>query len=529
MMRINRHRLDFFLLPFFMLLFTGCLSAEQRANLYVMDNHISVDTPEFIKTPITEPPLSEDFVIGDTVKLTIEQTVMLTLKNNRDLKVNQLQPIIAGTFEQIERGAYDPEWFVQATYFKEKSTETSRATGEQFGVKGAETDSVVGLRQELPTGTSFEATLSHNRETSDRAPDQQTARIGLSITQSLLRGFGAAVNLADIRQAELGVSASIYELRAYVEMLLAESEIAYWQYVLAEKEIVIYESSLAVVKRQRDEIENKIDVGLLAETEAAAARAQVAAHEQALIDARSFLEERRLQLLKKISLEADGRFDLKINAVSDPFVPDEPKKNLSQRILLADQFRPDVNEARLRLEQNRLRTVVSANGLLPELDFFVDLGRTGFADNFSGAFRELDNNTYDYTAGVSLRGLIGNRVAKAGDYATRISYQQTVDAVANLRQIIELEVRLAVNEVERTWQQISASKATRLLEEEKLKAEKERFEVGAGTSLLVAQAQRDLLISRIAEVRAVIKYRIALVKLYLAEGSLLERRGVSVN
>jgi outer membrane protein TolC len=50
--------------------------------------------------------------------------------------------------------------------------------------------------------------------------------------------------------------------------------------------------------------------------------------------------------------------------------------------------------------------------------------------------------------------------------------------------------------------------------------------VGASTTLLVAQAQRDLLISSIAEVRSIINYRIALVRLYLAEGSLLERRGV---
>jgi outer membrane protein TolC len=98
--------------------------------------------------------------------------------------------------------------------------------------------------------------------------------------------------------------------------------------------------------------------------------------------------------------------------------------------------------------------------------------------------------------------------------------------VANLQQIVQVDVRLAFNEVDRTRQQITATKATRTLREETLKAEKERFDVGASTTLLVAQAQRDLLISSIAEVRSIINYRIALVRLYLAEGSLLERRGV---
>ena len=67
---------------------------------------------------------------------------------------------------------------------------------------------------------------------------------------------------------------------------------------------------------------------------------------------------------------------------------------------------------------------------------------------------------------------------------------------------------------------------TRELQERTLEAEQQRFDVGSSTALLVAQAQRDLLESRIAEVEAVVNYRIALVRLHLAEGSLLERHGV---
>jgi outer membrane protein TolC len=89
-------------------------------------------------------------------------------------------------------------------------------------------------------------------------------------------------------------------------------------------------------------------------------------------------------------------------------------------------------------------------------------------------------------------------------------------------------VRLAVNEVERARRQISATAATRELQEQVVASEMERFDVGASTTLLVAQAQRDLLASRIAEVEAVVNYRIALIELYLVEGSLLERRGVRI-
>jgi outer membrane protein TolC len=160
------------------------------------------------------------------------------------------------------------------------------------------------------------------------------------------------------------------------------------------------------------------------------------------------------------------------------------------------------------------------------LDLFVVLGKTGFADTFSDSFREMKGDTYDFAAGVSLRQYLGNRTARARHEAARASRMQSAEAVENLRQLIRLDVRLAANEVERTRQQISASRVTREFEEQTVRAERERYAVGASTALLVAQAQRDLLVSQIAEVRAVVNYRIALVSLHLAEGSLLERRGV---
>jgi len=462
------------------------------------------------------------------LELSVEQAIMLSLRNNRDLQVRQIGPVVAGTFEQIERGEFDPELFFDVEYFDERASETSRSTGTQFGVEGSDTNAVAGVRQTLPTGTTVEATVGQDRSVSNRTPDQNRARLGLSITQSLLQGFGPAVNLASVRQAELDAVASVYELRGFTEALLAETETAYWNYVLAKKEIEIFERSLEVARRQLKEVELRIEVGILPEVEAAAARAEVARREQALINARSLLEERRLRLLRLINPGPEGRLDYQVIATTEPAIEPLPITDLPDRLELAQHMRPDLNEALLRVEQNRLETIVTRNGLLPKLDLFVALGQTGFADSFSGSFRALDENTYDFTVGVRLSRYIGNRASGARDLAARASRRQSEEAVANMKQIVRLDVMLAINEVERTRQQIFASRTTRILEEETVKAEEERFDVGASTALLVVQAQRDLLVSRIAEVRSVINYRIALIGLYRAEGSLLERRGVTL-
>jgi outer membrane protein TolC len=298
--------------------------------------------------------------------------------------------------------------------------------------------------------------------------------------------------------------------------------------VLAGEKIAIFESSLAIARQQREETELRIEVGLLPRNEVAAARAEVALNEQALIDARSAKKERLLRFLRLISPDSAGQLDAQVGTTSASRIEPKSITDLADRLLLAERSRPDLNEARLRMEQNRLETVVTRNGLLPRLEMFILLGKTGFADSFSNSFREIDSDTYDLQAGVRFSQLLGNRVAKARDLAARASTRQAAEAVANLQEIVRFDVRLAVNEVERTRQQISATAVTRALQEQVLTSEMERFNVGASTSLLVAQAQRDLLRIRIAEVEAVINYRISLIQLYLAEGSLLERRGVRI-
>lgn len=476
--------------------------------------------PGFSAEPAVEMPAD------GILQLSVEQAVVLVLRHNRDLRVRQYNPIITGAFEQIERGRYDPELFGELYYSEEQASETARATGTQFSVDSTDAGGVAGIQQQLPTGTAIAATVEQERSVSNRAPEQQDARIGLTVTQALMRGFGPAVNLVDVRQAELDTTASRYELRGFTEALLAETETAYWHYVLAEQEIAIFERSLTVARQQLDEIRQRIEVGTLPSIEAAAARAEVARREQALIDARSLLEERRLRILQLLGPDFADNDGLWIKATSAPDIIPQPITDLSARLQLARQSRADLREADLRLRQNRLETIFTRNGLLPKLDFFISLGKTGFADTFSDSFKKLDGPTYDFTTGVRLSHYLGNRAAEARHLASRARRQQAFDALRNLQELIAYDIRLAVNESERARRQISASRITRELQEQTLSAEKERFDVGASTALLVAQAQRDYLVSQIAEVEAVVNYRLAIVQLYLAEGSLLERRGV---
>ena len=56
------------------------------------------------------------------------------------------------------------------------------------------------------------------------------------------------MNLARVKQAKLNTAASIQELKGFTETIITNTEIAYWQYVLAKQKIAIFEQSLAIGK-----------------------------------------------------------------------------------------------------------------------------------------------------------------------------------------------------------------------------------------------------------------------------------------
>ncbi|MEM1097201.1 MAG: TolC family protein [Planctomycetota bacterium] len=515
---------------------TGCRSPE-TFSVWAPDWDAALleadaDAPVFPEAQLTDlfaAPEAFDVAPGEPIELSLELVAARALGANRDLAVQRFEPVIVGTFEKLERGVFDPELFAEFTYAEQTASETDRGTGDQFSVESADTAAELGLRQTLPTGTDVEMSVAQERDTSNRAPEQQDARLGLTVTQQLLRGFGPAVNLARIRQAELGTRASRFELRGFAEALLAEAEAAYWEAALTKEQLAIVERSLEVARQQLDEVEQRIELGAAADADAAVARVEVSLREQAAIDADAAFRVAVFRLARLLDATPTTpieprRIAFVSPAATEPLAMDD----FDDRLALARRQRPDLAEARLRLQQNRLETVVTRNGLLPQLEVFASLGKTGFSDRLDDSFTNLDEDTYDFSAGLRFSRTLGNDAAEARNRAAYATRAQSVAAIANLEQLVELDVRLAATELRRAEQQIEASRQTLEYQRQTVAAERQRLEAGVSTALLLAQAERDLLQAQIDRVRAVVAYRLALIDLYLAEGTLLDRRGISV-
>ena len=462
------------------------------------------------------------------LKITVKDAILIALENNRSLLVERINPAIRKTFEDQELAVFDPT--VEAEVSARRNDIKSLNQSGSYTVN-SENDVIQGsisLKNFFPTGTFVEVEAGTKTTDSDLYNEPYSStRLGLSVTQSLLRGYGTDVNLAQLRQSRIETDITQYELRGFSESLLAQVENTYWDYALSQRQMEIVEESLKLARQQITETEEMIKVGAMAESELVAVQAEVAAQQQGLINAKSNSESNRLHLLRLLNPPGQTLWDRDIDMVHPPILPEIKLDKVETHVALAIRMRPEMNQAKLDIQKEKLEIVRTKNGLLPQMDLFITLGKTGYADSFSGSVKDINGDSYDMMAGINFEYPIFNRDAGAQHRRAILRRDQAKMALDNLKQLVELDVRNAYIEVNRTKEQISASTATRKFQEEKMRIETEKFRVGLSVNFIVAQAQRDLLVSRINEVQAVVNYLKALINFYRQEGSILERRGIN--
>ncbi len=470
-------------------------------------------------TPTTAPTATQP--AAAPLELTRDQAILLALENNPALIVQRYYPDLRREAVELQRAVFDP---ILTASFSGKRTRTDDGSTDTIS-KTAEGE--IGYSQLFTTGLEVDLAASTDA-TLQSGDDDYTSRLALTLTQPLLRGFGTAVNLASLRQARLDLLTSRYELRGYAETLVADVETAYWDYVLAQQKTQIVTQSLQIAEDQLTDTRARVDVGMLAPAQLAGAEAEVALRKEELINARSTQDKARLTLLRLLSPPGDSAYQREVKTLDKPDAAREDLGSVDQHVETGSRQRPDLNQARLQISHGDLEIVKTRNGLLPKMDLFATLGKTGYADSFGPSVDDLvSGNSYDVRIGVELEYPPLNRSARATHRRAVLTRDQSTAALQNLSELAEQDVRSAYIEVLRAREQVSATAATRKYREEALEVEIAWFQVGKSTSLVVNIAQRDLLSSRVAEVEAVVNYLTALVDLYRLEGSLLERRGIA--
>ncbi len=476
---------------------------------------------------------SESFVAeltsGDTLRIGLQEAVLMTLERNPTVSIQRMAPGIARSIADEQRSLFEPELSLSLS---QSTSKGQRFLGTRPEPVDLETDrnqygaQISGL---LPTGTRISLDTSMSSTESNLYTDQASGNVGLTITQSLLQGFGLGANLANLRRANIDVEISRAELKGVAEDMTARLERAYWELYLAAEEVKIQETSVELAERLLMESQERVAVGKLPELEMATVRAEVAARNEMLIDARSRREQARLNFLYFLNPPGDNAWALSPILADAPFVPVDSLDGIDVHEQLGFKYRPDLQQARFSLEKGEIDVVRTRNGLLPRLDLFVTLGRSTYANTLSEATPDIQSPFRDINAGLTFSMPVTDGRARAQYARAKRSREMMEQSVNNMERMVQRDIRSAYVEVTRARQQIGATRVSRDLQEKKLEAELEKYRVGKSTNYLVLQVQRDYIASQRDETRSMVNYLNALTNLYLTEGTLLERRGVNTD
>ena len=157
------------------------------------------------------------------LRVSLEDAILMAMQNNPSIIVEQFNPDIQTTFVGEDEAMFDPMLSaeISAQRNDRSSSDTNSSTTDIY--RGS-----LSLKEIFPLGTFMGAEISSSLTDDNQYSDPSAStRLGLSITQPLLRGYGKDANLAKIRQSRLNTAISRYELRAFTEALLARVESAY--------------------------------------------------------------------------------------------------------------------------------------------------------------------------------------------------------------------------------------------------------------------------------------------------------------
>lgn len=463
---------------------------------------------------------------SEVLQVNLQQAVEMAMSENIALRVEKINPLLRETYTEEEKARFDTA--VSADF---SGTERVAKVIFQQGNLGDSvtnrTDAGITLTKLSQNGTKSSLGLSTTRTRSARSDNLFSTRIGIRVDHPLKRGAGKDVNLVSLRQAELDLSWSKYELRGFVLDLVADIENKYWNFYLSNRQLEIMQESVSLAAQQREETIRRIEAGSIPESEVAAAEAELMLRKEDLINAQSKSALAAVALLRIINPDTENFWKLKPIISEEPFSVKTQEHSLEKLIQYSLAERPEISQADLMIQRDQLEIVGTKNGLLPQMDFFINLGKTGYSTSFSATNpRPGERGSHDISAGLTYDLTRGRRDARAIHTRAKLSLKLRQEAMKNLEQLIKQEVLNAFIEVKRSLQQIKATASTSEKQKEKLRVEEVKFSVGKTTSFQVAQAQRDLTAARIAEVSAGVEHQQAFTELLRASGILLHERNI---
>ena len=366
-----------------------------------------------------------------------------------------------------------------------------------------------------------------------------------------MRGFGIGLNRRYIRIAKRSEKIADLVFRQQVIDTIAGVARLYTDLVSLNEDVKVKQESLRLAERLYEDNKNKVNEGTLAPIEVTRAQAQVAASRQALITAEGLVRQQELvvkTVVTRTGLANPAIRECHIAVIDSVTVPDteiggtdsgsvqrsiakpagpEPGRDpggerRDQPHGFAECFAAGTRRGRHSSEQQPGRRFESARrpsrqALLWPLEAM---------ERHSN--RLLCRKYPTYGIGLQLTLPLRNRVAQADATRDELQLRQAEVRRRQLENQVRLEVADALVAMQSARAAYEAAVQTRILQEQSVKVEQQKFDVGVSTNYQVIQFQTFLAQARSTELAAKGAYAKARIALERALGRTLDVNHISL-
>ena len=409
-----------------------------------------------------------------------------------------------------------------------------------------------GYSQGFGSGTLMTLTFNNDRITSNSgfailSPEVDSA-FRVTLRQHLLAGFGFGPNLRFIHIARNNREISDVAFRGQVIATVSQIQNIYWDLVNAYEDVKVKERSLELAEKTLSDDREQVKIGAIAPMEVMKAESDEAARSQDLLLSQNGLQLQELLVKNAITrdLSDPALATASVVPTDTMSIPEtEPVTPIQDLISDAQAHRPELAEARMDLNNREITRKAAANALKPALDLVAWYGAYSLAgvetkfgqDNagpiastgYSNAFSDLfKNNSPDYAVGLNLTIPLRNRGAQADQIRSQLEYRQAQLHLQQLQNQIGIEVRNAQFALIQNRSLVEAARKARDLAQQTFDVEQKKKALGASTSNLVLQADRDLAQAESSFVAAMSTYEKSIVELDRATGLTMAHTGIEI-
>lgn len=487
---------------------------------------------------------------AEKLSLSLKECITSALANNLDLSIEAFNPDIDDASISLSKEQFLPEFGLN--YYNQKQTVLGA-----WGVEGTsfpyKSDSyTLDLTQKVITGGTATVSFTNSMINTGRAfqviNPSYNSEFRLRLAQPLLKGFGPKANRYATLQASNQRDVSVSALKARLIQTIYDVEQAYWNLYSAVENLKVQESSLEqsreILRRNREAVR----VGAKSASEVLNSEVEVARNEDYVLSYRMQVEQYEANLKKILNLPSTSAMSGRSIIPSDKPVVEMKQITYEEALQAALRQRQEIVQAEKQLESSANDISYAKNQLLPQLDLLFNMwspGQSGikylYQDNnpFTGilvgkiegsrvdALKEAIKATYkNWSVNFTLNVPLGNFTSRATLARAKIEQGQSLVRLEKEKQSVAYEVAQAIKELQNSERKIKTSAASRELQEKRLAAEMQRYQLGLGTIEWLLSYQSQLTNAKIQEIQALISYKMAVANLERVMGTTLEAKGL---